>query len=277
MKVTYLISAVSALALLGACSNTDLIEQTEKQTPTGSNFAKGSYSEYLELAKSEESQGDHSSAKHYLTKAGLSATGKEVGPDDPALRNIAGPEEAPIKAGYDKLNTALKAGAGDRKPAEAAKAQAMLDCWMEQSEEGVQPDHIKACRTGFEKSLAALGDTATSADKAMPPSGSPFTVYFKNNSMDLTEKSHGDLFDILQKIRVYKPKAIAVSVYSDLTGSAAYNKDLAEKRGKMLAGELKSAGGKNITVNAVGAASPLIDKPGKVDANRRAVISFKKK
>lgn len=113
------------------------------------------------------------------------------------------------------------------------------------------------------------------AKKKLPPSGSPFTLYFKNNSVDLTEKSHGDLFDILQKVGVYKPKSISVSVYSDLTGSAAYNKELAEKRGKMLAAELKDAGGKNISVDAVGAADPLVERKGKVDANRRALISFK--
>jgi len=114
------------------------------------------------------------------------------------------------------------------------------------------------------------------AKKKLPPSGSPFTVYFKNNSVDLTEKSHGDLFDILQKVGVYKPKTVSVSVYSDLTGSPAYNKELAEKRGKMLEGELKDAGAKKIDVEAVGAADPLIDKKGKVDANRRAIIVFKK-
>jgi OOP family OmpA-OmpF porin len=112
--------------------------------------------------------------------------------------------------------------------------------------------------------------------KKMPPSGSPFTVYFKNNEVDLTEKSHGDLFDIEQKIRVYKPKAITITVYSDLTGSAAYNKQLAEKRGKMIADDLKGAGGKNITVNAIGAADPIVDRKGPVEANRRAIISFKK-
>jgi len=113
------------------------------------------------------------------------------------------------------------------------------------------------------------------AKKKLPPSGSPFTVYFKNNSVDLSEKSHGDLFDILQKVGVYKPKEVSVSVYSDLTGSPAYNKKLAEQRGKMLADELKEAGAKKIEVNAVGAADPIVDKKGKVDANRRAVISFK--
>lgn len=141
---------------------------------------------------------------------------------------------------------------------------------------------LGACANMESDKMMKKADAKPAADKMkkkkkLPPSGSPFTVYFKNNSVDLTEKSHGDLFDVLQKIRVYKPKSIKVSVYSDLTGSAAYNKDLAEKRGKMLAQELKDAGGKNVSVDAVGAADPLIDRKGKVDANRRAIIVFKKK
>lgn len=116
---------------------------------------------------------------------------------------------------------------------------------------------------------------AAAKKKKLPPSGSPFTVYFKNNSVDLTEDSHGDIFDILQKVGVYKPKEVVISVYSDMTGSAAYNKMLAEKRGKYLQSEIKDAGAKKITVNPVGAADPIVEKKGKVDANRRAVISFK--
>ena len=113
------------------------------------------------------------------------------------------------------------------------------------------------------------------AKPKLPPSGSPFTVYFKNNSVDLTEKSHGDLFDILQKVGTYKVKEVSISVYSDMTGSAAYNKKLAEKRGKKLEEEFKEAGAKKVDVNAVGAADPVVERKGKVDANRRAVISFK--
>lgn len=126
-----------------------------------------------------------------------------------------------------------------------------------------------------EMKKAEMKKPAAPKKKKLPPSGSPFTVYFKNNKTDLTEKSHGDLFDILQKVGVYKPKEVSVSVYSDMTGSAAYNKKLAEERGKMLEKELKEAGAKKIMVNAVGAADPIVDKKGKVDANRRAVISFK--
>jgi outer membrane protein OmpA-like peptidoglycan-associated protein len=137
-------------------------------------------------------------------------------------------------------------------------------------ENGMKDDKMAA------KPAAEKKKPAAAKKKKMPPSGSPFTIYFKNNEVDLTEKSHGDMFDIQQKIPVYKPKAITVTVYSDLTGSAAYNKELAEKRGKMIADKLKGAGGKNVKVDAVGAADPIVERKGKVDANRRAVISFKK-
>lgn len=274
MKTSYLIATVSAFALLGACSNAELIKQTEQTSPTGSTFAKDSYTEYLKLAKSEEEQGDHSSAKHYLTKAGLSADGKEVGPDDPALRDIAGSEEAPIKAGYGKLNAALKSGAADRKPADAAKAQAMLDCWMEQAEEGYQFDHIKACRTGFETSLAALGDTATSADKAMPPSGSPFTVNFKFDSVDLTDKSQSELAKVLEKVSVYKPKTITITAHTDLVGGEKYNEALSQKRAAAIKNALENAGTSAIVADGVGTADPAIKTEKASLKNRRAVIVF---
>ena len=135
---------------------------------------------------------------------------------------------------------------------------------------------LGACAEMEKEKMAAKPAAKPAAKKKkLPPSGSPFTLYFKNNSVDLTEDSHGELFDVLQKVGVYKPKDISVSVYSDLTGTAAYNMKLAEKRGEMIAKELKDAGAKKVTVNAVGAADPLVDRKGKVDANRRAVVSFK--
>lgn len=127
-----------------------------------------------------------------------------------------------------------------------------------------------------EKKAEAKPAAAKPAAKKLPPSGSPFTVYFKNNAVDLTEKSHSDFFDILSKIGTYKVKEVTVRVYSDLTGSPAYNKDLAEKRGEWLKDAIKDAGAKKINIDAVGAADPVVDKKGKVDANRRAVIVFAK-
>lgn len=113
--------------------------------------------------------------------------------------------------------------------------------------------------------------------KKLPASGSPFTVYFKLNSIDLTDSSQGDLFDIMQKVRVYKPKTVVVEVHSDLTGTSQQNKLISEKRGSDLAAKLKSAGAKVVVTEIIGDAQPIVDTKKASQANRRAIISFKKK
>lgn len=105
-------------------------------------------------------------------------------------------------------------------------------------------------------------------------SGSPFTVYFKLNSTDLTEKSHGDLFDILQKVNEYKPKTVTVISHTDLTGSPEYNMKLSQERAEYLAKELKEAGAPEVKIVAEGQSKPLVDTKEPNQTNRRAVIVF---
>jgi outer membrane protein OmpA-like peptidoglycan-associated protein len=113
--------------------------------------------------------------------------------------------------------------------------------------------------------------------KKKPASGSPFTVYFKQNSSVLTDKSQGSMFDIMQKVRSHKPKTVHIVTHTDLTGSAAANKKMSEKRAANLAGKMKGAGAKSITTEAVGDTQPLVDVKGPSAANRRGIIIFKKK
>lgn len=276
-----LLTSVTAIALLGACSNTNAIKQSEQTTSTGSNFAKAMHREYIDLAKSQDAQGDHKAAEHYLTKARLAASGKEVGPDDPKRRDIAGPEEAPINAGYKKLRAALASGAAEREPTEAAKAQAKFDCWVEQSEEGYQPVDIQVCRTGFQTALAALGDTATSAEKVQqtiaekaPPSGSPFTVNFKFDSVALTDTSQAEMATILEKVSIYKPKIITITAHTDLVGSQKYNNVLSARRASDLGSKVEAAGAASVIATGVGEMDPVEQTQKASMANRRAVISF---
>lgn len=113
--------------------------------------------------------------------------------------------------------------------------------------------------------------------KKKPASGSPFTVYFKQNSAEMTEKSQGSMFDIMQKVRSHKPKSVHIMTHADLTGSAAANKKMSEKRAATLAGKMKGAGAKVITMEALGDTQPLVDMKGPSAANRRGIIIFKKK
>ncbi len=113
--------------------------------------------------------------------------------------------------------------------------------------------------------------------KKKPASGSPFTVYFKQNSAELTEKSQGAMFDIMQKVRSHKPKSVHIVAHTDLTGSAEANKKMSEKRAANLAKKMKSAGAKTVTTEAAGDTQPIVDVKGPSAANRRGIIIFKKK
>jgi len=134
-----------------------------------------------------------------------------------------------------------------------------------------------ASMEGEKKAEAKPAPAAAKPEKKpLPPSDSPFTVYFKSNSVNMTEKSESDFYDVLSKVGKYKVTDVKVSVYSDLTGSPEYNMKLAKKRGEWLEDALKDAGAKKIEIIPVGAADPVVDKKGKVDANRRAVVVFLK-
>lgn len=275
-RTTSVVSGVFVLALLGACSNAGLIDEVERAAPAGSDFSKALHSEYVALAKSEEAEGDLSDARHFILKAKTAAAGKAVVADDFKARDVRGTgEEKALKAARAQLDGALKGGAAKRKPKAAAKAQGMFDCWMQESEENIQPADIARCREGFKMALADLGPAKKKKKKKKAASGSPFTVYFKFNSTDLTEDSQGALYDIMQKVRSHKPKTVQVIAHTDLSGSGKYNKALSEMRAKAVEKLLKGAGAKKINVSAMGDGNPIVDTKKPNQTNRRAVIIFK--
>ncbi|MHC3993872.1 OmpA family protein [Thiomicrolovo sp. ZZH C-3] len=84
-----------------------------------------------------------------------------------------------------------------------------------------------------------VSDAALNADDAdtfaaVPPPPLTLTLYFKNNSDDLTPKSRRDLDLILPLLRELSPLYVAITGYTDTTGSASYNLALSEKRASAL-------------------------------------------
>ena len=273
-RFSSVVPSVLAAALLTACSNTDLIREVERSKPSGDAFAQALYGEYVGLAKSEEAQGDLRDAKLYVMKAKDAAGGKVVAAETSKTRDLKGSsQEKALMAAEAQFADAIKGGAAKRNPKGAAKAQAMLECWMEQGEEDFQPAHIAKCREGFKVAMASL---AAPAKKKVSkgPSGSPFTVYFKFNSNELTETSQGAIFDIMQKLGTHKPKTVRIVAHADKSGAAKYNKALSEMRAAALEKMLKDAGAKKINTSAMGDTEPLVDTDKPNQTNRRAVIVF---
>lgn len=270
-----LVALCAACALvLGACSSAQDVKEAADAKPTGSTFDKDLHKGYVSLAQAELKEGDQGDAKHFSMKAKEAAAGKAVAPDDFEIRAIGGPEGKTLKDARVRLISALGSPKAMEKPKAAAKAQTMFDCWMQEQEEGWQSKDIAACRKGFETAMKAL-EPAKRKKTATKPSGSPYTVYFRFDSVSLTEKSEGALYDIMQDIRLHKPKDIVITAYTDLVGNKTYNLNLAELRGKNIEDKLKSAGAKSVTVLAKGATDPVVDTTKPNQPNRRAIITFK--
>ena len=140
---------------------------------------------------------------------------------------------------------------------------------------------VGACTTPEEttQATASTGAAAKPAPKKakkkkLPPAGDPFTVYFRFDSTDLTEPSHGEIFDILQKVGVYKPKAVSVVAHADKSGTDEYNMKLSQERADALAKMLSGAGAKKVDATGMGEREPIVDTEKPNQANRRAVINF---
>ena len=282
MKFRAVMACAACALLIGACTSARDVEEAANANATGSGFTQSLHQEYVGLAKAELKEGDQADAKHFAMKAKEAATGKAVAPDDLKIRSVGGTAGKNLSDARVRLVSALNSPEAKRRPAVAAKAQGMFDCWMQEQEEGWQQKDIAACRQGFDKAMALLsakqrGVAVKKANKpAKKPSGSPYTVFFKFDSAELTEKSQGALYDIMQDIRVHKPKSVHVVAHTDLVGDKAYNAKLSEKRAAGLQTLLKDAGAKVVTVEAMGASDPVVDTRKPNQPNRRAIIVFKK-
>ena len=267
-RKSFLVGCVATALALAACSSTREVNEAASLKPADDAFSQNLQKEYVALAQSELSQGDQGSAKHYAMKAKEAAGGKPVGPDEVSSRSIGAPDDKTLTDARARLVTALGGAEAKKKPAAAAKAQSMFDCWMEQQEEGWQPADIAACRKGYDAAMADLGREKMASAPATQ------TVYFKFNSTELTETSQKDIAGVIDEYKLAKPKTVQIISYTDLSGDKAYNTKLAAMRGKAIEDKLKDAGADVIKVDARGPAEPVVDTEKPNQENRRAVIIF---
>lgn len=264
-RLTFVCAA--SILTLAACSSAKVVDEAAMAKPTGSAFNQDLHKDYVALAKSELDQGDRADAEHYAMKAKEAAAGKPVPPDQVAARSLNAPEAKTLTEARTRLVSALDGPVAAKKPDQAAKAQSMFDCWLEQQEEGWQQADIDACRKGFDTALAAL-----KPEKVASKPAEPQTVEFKFNSTELVPKSQKELADLIREVKLSKPKTVRIISYTDLSGDKAYNAKLAAMRGKILENKLKDAGAQVINVDARGAVDPIVDTEKPNQQNRRAVI-----
>ena len=274
---SYLKFAAVALVSLGvaACGFMGAkqpLEQARAMQSTGADFDRAMVGNYIALSETELAQGDMRDGRAYAARAALEAQGQTLAPEEVEARPYLAPEYKPeLTAARARLVAALEGGGRENSPADAATAQAMFDCWQEQAEENMQPDHIAACREGFMAAMAQL-----EAGAAVSPAA--YMVFFDFDKYDLTPEARQIVQAAAEAARKDGYAKLVVTGHTDTVGSYEYNEALSMRRADAVQQALVDLGvpDDQITTRALGETSPLVPTGDGVrePQNRRAEIEI---
>lgn len=277
--------AVTAGALLLAgCATGSHVDQLRDTQGMGSPFTNALTNEYRELAVFEaDEMFDFDSADYFARKGLAAAEGEVVLPEQPSDWDVDESDMGDLNGGRAELLSLLDANARTSEPTLAARAQGRYDCWVEQSEEGHQFDHIAACRDTFQAALAEL--EAAMAPEPAPPAASPepaiepesFTVYFGFDRAEVTQEAMRTLDQALSAAReMGNDIEFSVTGHADRAGPPEYNQRLSIRRAEAVSEVLQQRGvsSDRISVAGRGESEPAVETPDGVpeQRNRRVEI-----
>ncbi|WNJ98212.1 OmpA family protein [Thalassospiraceae bacterium LMO-JJ14] len=283
MKFFKFAIAIALLPLLAACAAGPDIASTKAMSNKGTPFHMALQNEYIALAQAEADEYDIEDAVYFNNKAIAAAKGEDVQPQAIKERKITGNAQWELEAARQALRGELLSGAKDWAPLEAAKAQAMFDCWLQEQEEGDQPKDIDACKSVFDASLAKLEKMrprpmAKPAMKKMMALPGPYTVYFDFDSFDLSATGEAVIKEAAKAGMDAGATGVVVTGHTDKAGSDDYNQGLSRARAASVGNALMSEGIARSMVKREysGEASPEVaTKDGQKEArNRRVTITF---
>ena len=230
--------------VLSACAGTEL-QRAQEMSPQGSAFNTSLYKGYVDLAASEYAEADYWDSDTFATRAISAGSGQLVRPEQIDRRALPEDKVGELMDARRRLTMALSTGASERKPAEAARAQVMFDCWMQEQEENFQPEDIARCRGATMAALDILEAKpvamAAPAPKLAPVPG-PYVVFFDTDSFELDEKALAIIKEAAGNASSAKVMKAVLSGHTDTAGSDGYNKELSRARVIAVGNALMEAG-----------------------------------
>lgn len=278
LKKILLVTA--AAGLLSACADQWNVDAVQKLPVTGGDFNKTLHQEYVKLAASEKAQGDWRDAAYFLRRAESAARGEKVLPQAVAERELAADKATELSKARVDLLSALDAGGREKAPTMAAKAQAAgFDCWMEQQEEGHQPEDIAACKKAFSDNLAGVKKELEKKPEPVVEKPQVFVVYFKTGASVLDPNAASVLQAVADAYKKSPAVTVVIAGHTDTAGADTANILLSQKRAERVADQLVKLGIKaeSMALEAYGEqqlAVPTKDGVAELK-NRRVEIKFR--
>jgi OOP family OmpA-OmpF porin len=275
---------ISGCTVFDTFSEVDALNNTQA---VGSPFTQALTDEYRMIANKELHENfDYPDALHFARKGLAAAAGEVVMPEPISDWNLKEEHIHELSAARGRLIVAFDLGAREIAPREAAHAQAMFDCWIEEQEENWQTADILACKSGFENAMNNL------EGMLQPPAPAPviqqaepmaaedavYLVFFNWDEDVLGSGALNVLDAVSAEVARNTPRQINVIGHTDTSGSATYNQRLAVRRANAVRDALVQRGvnANLMMVEGRGQNELLVDTPDNVrePANRRVMISF---
>lgn len=247
---------------LSACANSYL--DAKKASPSGDAYSKALFKELMAIADFERREEDWADANYHASRALMAANGEIPMLTPPGNRNLAPKYAKQLGPAHDGLKAVLDAGGAARKPGAAAKAFAGYECWLEQAEEGHQPDDIAACKAMYEAGLREL---------VKNPNTGPWVVYFPTDGSKVGYEGQKAVSAAAEAAA--GGGTLVVQGHADSVGSANYNLGLSKRRAKAVVDVLNLLGISNdsMTVGAVGESQQRVaTADGVPEQENRAVV-----
>lgn len=186
-----------------------------------------------------------------------------------------------LSTGRAELLELLDGNARIAAPVEAARAQRLYDCWVEQQSEGFQPDAIASCRQRFEDAMTSLRaamapDEPIADDEPRQDAPLDYLVYFDFDEAELTDQGRLSVRLAAEDFNRGSGSLITVVGHTDRAGPEVYNVGLSERRARTVQQALIAQGvpAEAITVTWRGESQPAVATGDGVpnQENRRAEI-----
>lgn len=272
--------ATAAAGLLSACASPETwdVDKAAALPVQGGAFNQALHAEYVALAKEERDEYDWDDTAYFVAKARAAAAGETVLPTEIGERQLAETYAAAAPSLRDALMARLPEGRTG-KPQAAARAQGGFDCWIQEAEEGHQPDHIAACRSTYDAAMAELAAKPAPAPQPVATVPGPFTIFFATASSKLDAAARDTLKQAADAYRANKPVTVVIAGHTDTVGTDNPNILLSQKRAETVANALAGLGvdAAAMALEAYGEEQPKVATGDGVaePRNRRVEITFK--
>ncbi len=282
-----LAAVVGLAAVLGACHGMEL-EGVKDLEPQGSEFNQQLFAGYVELSARERAEYDFRDSDRFALRAAAAARGDDVRPTAVDERLVAADKQEELSKARGRLMAALFGSAKGKAPAIAASAQISYECWLQEQEEGHQPDDISDCRNAFYGQVIAA-EVAIRPAPPPPPEPEPepepepvyatyYVVFFDFDSSELSNAAKQTLDEATEAALAMRPYKIIIRGHTDRAGPDKYNLGLSERRSLSVAGYMIDQGAGRFVIDAegLGESEPIAKTADNVrdGRNRRVEVTL---